>query len=861
MATSSARGRRGMRGGGLRIVWDPAIDHGAWPGPLATRDAIAGEAWLGPMGLLARLETELGLGAQHATSLERVGALAAQLAPRTGWWRASYDADASGTAQRLLRDRDLLAIWGWRGEPASARLTELWTATADALPGFPDRLHAITDALSSRTIDIETIEVRSPIASLVPAWRSVFARLAASGVRIVEISPPIAPARGDLRNARSLGFVPTADHSLTLLRPQGALAAADEIAASLAALPSRDGVLIIGPDDVLDAALARHGVPRLGAAARPTGSSALLRLVIEAAFEPMEPADLHALLSLSPGPIPRRIASGLIRALGDFPSRRAPAWTEALAKGLARCDEDWRAAAAERTSTLLMPTARRDGAITVADIVNRLGVLATWARSGIEKSPSLLSIAALAQETRKSIMRSGLPTISLVQLRRLCDEIGNGHAADSPGEAGFASVAEPGAVLAPAKTIVWWSFTRDSAPHAPRLRLSRAERTELTRLGVTPPDLGLVMEAAATRWRRPLDQATDALVLVCPQTTDAGERCFPHPLWDELCAAMPTPDQAQVLQATRLTLPSIAARRTIAPRALPTPTARISTGASLVLREHESPSSLEKLLGCSLRWALDYRGRLRTGMSDGPGAPTPLLYGTLAHHLLAAVFAEGALDADAARARAQELVDDELATLCESLELPRYQVERTDVRQAILRSAKDLGALITKLGATVRGVELKHAAEIDGVSLSGTADLALSSPDVVLDLKWGKTTNRNKLVAGAALQLAAYAELLAVPGSVPDSGYFTLQRQQILAATGSALPGAELCGTATPRETWRGALTVLAERKTELASGVLHAPAADGAEIESALVGGRLTIAPDCQYCSFGGLCGQSGCT
>ena len=420
---------------------------------------------------------------------------------------------------------------------------------------------------------------------------------------------------------------------------------------------------------------------------------------------------------------------------------------------------------------------------------------------------------------------------------------------------------DPGAVLAHAKTIVWWNFTRDSAPHAPRLRLSLTERTELARLGVAPPDLGLVMEAAATRWRRPLDQATDALVLVCPQATDAGERCFPHPLWDELCAAMPTPDQAHVLQADRLTLPAAAARRTIPSRALPSPVTRIATGVSLALREHESPSSLDKLLGCSLRWALDYRGRLRTGMSDGPGAPTPLLYGTLAHHLLAEVFAEGALDADAAFARAQALVDGQLTILCESLALPRYQVERTDIRQAILRSARDLGALITNLGATVRGVELEHAAEVDGVALSGTADLVLSNPAIVIDLKWGRKTNRDKLIAGAALQLAAYAELLAQPGSVLDSGYFTLQRQELLAATGSALPGAQLHGTATPRETWRGALIVLAERKAELASGVLHAPAADGTEIESALVGGRLTIAPDCEYCGFGALCGQSGCT
>jgi hypothetical protein len=104
----------------VRVLFDPAIDGGAWLG--TDRRATAGEAWLGPNGLLDRLETELGLGGLRAPPLERAGELVAQLASRDGPWRASYDADALGTCERLLRDRDALALWGWRGEPASPRL-------------------------------------------------------------------------------------------------------------------------------------------------------------------------------------------------------------------------------------------------------------------------------------------------------------------------------------------------------------------------------------------------------------------------------------------------------------------------------------------------------------------------------------------------------------------------------------------------------------------------------------------------------------------------------------------------------------------------------------------------------------------
>ena len=40
--------------------------------------------------------------------------------------------------------------------------------------------------------------------------------------------------------------------------------------------------------------------------------------------------------------------------------------------------------------------------------------------------------------------------------------------------------------------------------------------------------------AMADRWRRPLLQATESLLLVCPQRTADGEDRYPHPLWDEL---------------------------------------------------------------------------------------------------------------------------------------------------------------------------------------------------------------------------------------------------------------------------------------------------------------------------------------
>ena len=64
---------------GLEVVFDWTIDAGAWPGPVGLEGpATAGKAWLGPLGLLARLElssasADLPSPRSSARSISRAG--------------------------------------------------------------------------------------------------------------------------------------------------------------------------------------------------------------------------------------------------------------------------------------------------------------------------------------------------------------------------------------------------------------------------------------------------------------------------------------------------------------------------------------------------------------------------------------------------------------------------------------------------------------------------------------------------------------------------------------------------------------------------------------------------------------------
>jgi hypothetical protein len=867
--------------GGLEVVFDWAIDADGWPGPggapagpggapAGPGGAPAGEVWLGPLGLLDRLELELGLGRVHAAPLERAVELARSLASREGFWSRSLAVDGLATAERLLAEHDALRLWGWRGEPASERLAALWSATRAVRPGIPERLDRVSAALARRRTELAIVRMVEPAAALPPLWQRVLEGLQRAGVRIVQTPLPRVRSPGDLGAARgasfAASFTPAGDGSLQLVRPQGVLAAAEEVAACLAACPELPGVVVIGPDGVLDAALARHGLPRVGARIPAPGTAALPRLCIEAAFQPMDAAALHALLCVDPGPVPRRIAWRLAGALSRFPGRGSAEWQGALAGGLAASDEDSRAAVAARLAALLEPAAERTQALSSDQLAARMRALADWARGRLAAAPSLAGVIETAERLVAAARLGGEP-LGLAALRGLLGRLEEADARGAPAELGLAAIAGPGALLGSPRVVIWWGFERERAPRAPRPRLTAAERAALAARGVTAPDAGAMMAHEARRWRRPLELAAEALVLVCPRTDEVGEPAHPHPLWDELVAVMPEPALAARLHSAQMMLPAsgaagarITARRVRAePRTRPAPFERVRAPRPLGLLERDSASSIEVLLGCSLAYVLRYAADLRPGLWVPAAQPDPLAFGELLHYVLARVFAGGALPAAAAAARAEAIVDAELPRLAETFLLPDHQAERAAVRRAIALSARAVADCIARSGATLRGVEVMLEGQIGPATLASRADLLLADPDHVIDFKWGGSRQRDALSAGAAVQLALYAGLARRGPDLPGVAYLLARTQRLVAARGTGLPDASEPTAYTAADMLRAAEAALAQRLRELSAGELVAPGAIAEAPASRLDGGALRVQPACGYCALDGLCGRRG--
>jgi hypothetical protein len=859
----------------MRVVLGIDFDHGSWPGPLVGPEAVVGEAWVGPRGLLGLLETALGTGGPVESQLERVAALVPAVLAAEGFWTESAELDPLATARTLLRWRDRLWMRGWRGEGLTERLKQLSGITENAHLGTPDRLLALLSALESRSADLAVLELCESRDRYPPLWREVFAALERHGCRVQsrEIRP--ASATGDLLAARAGRGKFTRDGSLQLLRRQGPLEAAEETAAWLAALPDLDRTVVLGGDETLDATLVRFGLPTLGgSSAEERGSLlAILPLVLQLGWEPPDPQAALDLLNLPITPVPGRIAWRLRKALDAWPAVGSEKWDWGLAEGLAELEsEDYREDVTARLTALLEPRVSRSVPYPVAEIQRRVDAVRSWIAA---RAAMADAVAGRVDRSWKAVLDQGRLLLSVIdatgreslEAPELARVVAEATAAVRAGprreaQAGLTAVDRPGGMVGPARRIVWWGFENESAPHVSRWPLSAQARSALDDHGVELPDLGLEAQLYAELWRRPLLAAEQALFLVTPRRGSDGRETYPHPLWDELVGANGF-KAIRPLEVTRPIFLAEVRRRALA--ALEPPTPRRSWRVSpdlLPRRATESPSSLGKLLGCSLQWALGYHAKLRPGrfysLPDSSRSR-----GNLLHTILERVLLEGPGSPQTAEAHAEELFETLGPLLDARLFLPGSEEDRAEMRLVAGKSARRLREILESAGREVLATEEWREGPAFAGTVGGYLDLLLGEPPAVIDLKLGGgNRKRGAFERGAVHDLAIYGHLLRQgEGPFPPVGYFILTEQALLTNEAGDFGAGETIMGPGLEEVWTGLGAAVSDRLAELAAGELEAPAnqGEGGEEppkESALVDGRLVCEPGCRFCDFAVLCG-----
>ncbi len=858
----------------MKLVVGVDFDHGVWPGPLGGRDAVAGEAWVGPLGLVGILETALGLGGKYVSDAVRAAALVPAVRSADGFWSRSAESDPTAVARQLLAWRDELFVGGWRGQSAGSRWSALAELMVDLLPGLPDRVAALVAALARRGADIETVELFDARTMRAAGWDGVLDGLAARGTTIRERSVTATSARGDLGASRSDQFAPGGDGTLQLVRSHGYLQAADDVAAWLACLEDRGGVVVVGADAVLDGALRRHGLPTLGGVAPALDNAVLqvLPLVLAMGWSPPDPQRALELLVLDASPVPRSISRRLSRSLHGWPAVDSDVWREALADGLASIDDEERRRRVEERVTAIFRTSAIGERIPVAEVRRRIALVERWLHGRMANSSGDAAKfgVALAQcaELSTYIDHLGIDPLEGPILQRIVQDA-TSAVAGSPrhaAQAGLAAVAVPGAVVGPARRVVWWNFARGAPLTPPPVPLNAAERRAFADAGLRLRNPSTEARHAAERARRPHLSATHSLLCVCPYHGENGDDQHPHALWDEVRARIDDPRRASVLEVGfpgSPTPPRVRADLALPPA--PRREWRVGAGSIDPVRTTESPTGAGSLVGCSLKWVLEYVAGIRGG--DTAMLPeAEALLGRLAHEILRRVLTDGEWTPENAAEEANRLFDTEGPRLAAPLFRPGADAERARARVVTGLAAARLFAFLQAGPRTVIAVETAIETEGLGTTLRGEPDLVLGEPAAVVDFKWsGATYRRGELEKGTAYQLASYSRLVGRGIAFPAVGYLTLADQRLLANDPEAFPGCVRVDGPGPAVTWAALEQAYAARQAELRAGVLLAPGnpdEDGVVVPSASSvepDGELVLAAPCRWCSMSPLCGRVG--
>ena len=842
--------------------------------------ARLGEPAWSPAQLLRDLHLRLGLPQTEATAAERVptyvqaldavvkrAAESATAAPP--FYARSFAVDSLGTAKTLLSWRDALVDAGWNGKPVAGGGDRLDALAAIELAGVEPLPPGRTDCLARIEQELRTSPKHRIYDALTlveehtlwPArWQSVFVLLEQRGTVITQLVPEVAekPAstdlgilhqmlRGDIPSRRKdEGSAVSGDGTLLLLRGDtpGDLA---ELTAALLAKHRENAVVVRGGGGaLLDAALARQGLPQQGQAGSSEWRPAmqLLPLALELAYAPRDPYRVLELLTLPVGPFQGMLGAQLARAVAKQPGVGGTEWLQQKAKVTQRLresrlrvragegivepraamDADADAHVAERmqrvTDWIESPCiAAADGPGAPREA---LVAVATRVRTFLQKRFALpegvgvaIYGAALAQADAMvaALSRDHHEFIPREEMRHLLDSVV--RSADSLDlsieTAGrIDHVDHPSALLAAANTVVFWGFVGGTERRPTLPPWHRAERAALEAAGVVFPDPGELLRTESHAWRRGILAARERVIFVVPSTVK-GAPVAAHPTWDEIAARLGLHDDksaACITHYPQAVLASASASASasalvpltpIDPLHLPEgraawtiPAARIAAASDVL---QTSATALDTLASCPLRFVLGRYAKLRPG-ALAKVASGPLLNGSLGHRLVEELHRERAFELDDGEfaIRAESVLDALLPTEGATLLLAGAAFERSQLVPQLVKAMRELRFYLVDSGWRIAAVE--EAVETTSTlgTLSGRIDVRLENDEgkqAVLDLKWGASSYKELLETGRAVQLAAYVHALhskapkdaTVPKrSIPPAAYFTLSAAKVLTA-------------------------------------------------------------------------------
>ena len=792
----------------------------------------------GPNTLLNWLESQLGLQPQNIRIAERITQYATALeSVKESVISESMAVDRWATATELLRRRDelLLADWDTSADDNIPALVQN-LATAEnkspaAIPSIAGRLMAILEALNNGAIlPVHECILQDPINKWPTRWQQVLGQL-----QITSTPEPTAqaPAKSALRFAQDTVLTGKTDQataapqdkSFRYLQTRSETTAIEAVAAILAESPNRLASTVICCEDGqlairLDAALARLGLPTLGAATSTQAHPILqiLPLTLSLCFQPVDPQALLDFLNLPVLPIPKRAARKLASALAEQPGLGSSEWENALDLIYARDKEDPESNGELQTrieSWLYNNRIDRGEHIPTYLLSDRCKLLSQWATTRaqqMDKDPDANRdiIMALKKAAGHASLVDELAscqgeTISEPQLARLVEEaIGSGAQSRPQLQCDGApllvkSLAE---INAPYSHLIWLGLgTHD----AKRSRWSSANLRMFNEAGIQLDDGSNRLSSLRGSEARGFCQISEAMLAIAVPS-DFDKRF--HPIWlssrsilfaDGKDEPDPIMLEEYITQGIDddlgpFTLPT--GMKTIEP---PQPERNEWDIPAELMQDRETASAteLETRLGCPLKWTLGYQARLY-GSSVAQLPDGVQLYGLFLHSVLEQVFSGGG-ELPTPKTAAKKVVamfDKQLATEAAPLAQPQQYATTNKLRKQIHYATQVFIESLRDGDYGIIGLEVEIDGDVFGKQLRGQIDCLAKRPDgkqAIIDFKFGGHNKYTKMLEeGKAVQLATYAHSQRdAAGNYPAVAYLILANGRFVTPNGSAIKGGD----------------------------------------------------------------------
>lgn len=887
----------------MHVVLGRTLDGGTFPTVLDGFDASAGRLHLGPAGFLARLEQSLGIPTPLTHEPVRVAEYAKLIAAHdegNQFYSASRLADPWRVARKLLSLRDELISGGWNGRyPVGGSVRLKAFAELEGLsqqhplePGSPDRLLKVIERLNLFPTGIERLELIDPASSFAKLWRDVFKCLAQNGTEVQQKTLPHAQASGDLGTIQKalLGENPgkvSGDGSLLKVEAKTLIEAAEATAASLASLlktRNPQSVVLIRDGDsraslVLETALRRQDLSSAGLALESSHRPAtqILPLFLGLAWAPVDPDLLLQFLTLPSSPIPAIARQSLRGALSGAPGFASRAWQQARTEILVTIGEKYGAEEAAEVGGKLklwlddVERTPRSGEMPIPRAIQLTRQVEDWANRRAHESevdPFFFQAKEQAAVMFRLLELHPRGSITSPEMGRLLYDIlqtGISYEMSCKEQGCINLVSNPAAIFAQVPVVIWWQCVGSSAA-VPAKRFwtdNEVKALEQADCNLLSPTEILLENARA--WRRPALCATEALILIQPEQV-FGEVQESHPIWNEITMKV-APTEAEQLTITANTTSLLDGSKfpmtTVERTRKYFPQAKASwdiPALHLTPRPIESPTALETLLGCPLKWTLQYKARLRESLQFMP--ERELLYGTLAHQLvgdyLRSFIGQALPQFDTARKTVTRLFDEQVAAEAATLIKPGMDRERTYVRQTMSRAAGVLVELLDRGGYRIDSIEEEHTGSYVLGQLQGRTDLiARRTKDdkkAVIDLKWSRDSGKiQALKNGTALQLAVYSYFLRTKDVWPSTAYFIFPTAQLYSTNQKDFPGCIFVPGPSEEEMWKDAILSVQKIRTTLDGGKIAVPCFT--EDDQQLPTAGMNIDPPCKWCSFQMFC------